>query len=87
MDAHNKSQVRVAECGERFAQVVVAGRHVLSVDEPQARGGQDVGPSPYEHLLIGLGACTAITIQMYVDRHGWQLRRIAVDLLRRPAPE
>ena len=42
------------------------------------RGGQDSGPSPYEYLLAGLGACTAITVRLYCDRHNWNLRRAMV---------
>ena len=64
----------------RYSQRVTAGRHVLTADEPEARGGQDTGPSPYEYLLAGLGVCTAITLRMYVERHAWPLRRTTVEL-------
>jgi uncharacterized OsmC-like protein len=39
-----------------FAQDIVVGRHRLAADEPQAEGGTDLGPSPYDYLLIALGA-------------------------------
>jgi putative redox protein len=39
-----------------FAQDVVVGRHRLAADEPVAEGGTDTGPSPYDYLLIALGA-------------------------------
>jgi uncharacterized OsmC-like protein len=38
-----------------FAQEVIVGRHRLSADEPQAAGGADAGPSPYDLLLAALG--------------------------------
>ncbi len=63
-----------------YATAVRAGRHKLNADEPASRGGTDTGPSPYELLLAGLGACTAITLRMYADRKGWQLGTIHVDL-------
>src|SRR5438034_10319808 len=63
-----------------YATGVRAGRHKLNADEPASRGGTDAGPSPYELLLAGLGACTAITLRMYADRKGWQLGTIHVDL-------
>jgi len=73
--------VTVAESGSGpYSQLVHAGRHVLSADEPEASGGHDVGPSPYEHLLAGLGACTAMTLRFYVERHNWGLRRTTVEL-------
>ena len=42
--------------GSGFAQEIVVGRHRLSADEPEADGGTDTGPSPYDLLLAALGA-------------------------------
>lgn len=39
-----------------FAQEVLAGRHRLTADEPEADGGTDTGPSPYDFLLVALGS-------------------------------
>jgi putative redox protein len=82
--------VIVAESGSGpYSQLVHAGRHVLSADEPEVSGGHDVGPSPYEYLLAGLGACTAMTLRSYVERHNWGLRRTTVELWheKRPAAD
>jgi uncharacterized OsmC-like protein/alpha-beta hydrolase superfamily lysophospholipase len=57
--------------------------HQLVADEPAAVGGADSGPTPYDLLLAGLGACTAITVRMYADRKGWRLRHITVRLRHR----
>ncbi|RMD61766.1 MAG: alpha/beta fold hydrolase [Alphaproteobacteria bacterium] len=74
-------QVLVREAGTgRFAQDIVAGRHRLRADEPASVGGDDTGPGPYDLLLAGLGACTAMTLRMYADRKGWTLGRISVAL-------
>jgi putative redox protein len=73
--------VTVAESGSGpFSQLVQAGHHILSADEPRARGGHDVGPSPYEFLSAGLGACTAMTLRLYVQRHNWGLNRTTVEV-------
>lgn len=32
--------------GERFAQVIEAGRHTLTADRPRRHGGADRGPGP-----------------------------------------
>ena len=58
-----------------------AGRHhVLVADERQAHGGGDAGPAPYEYLLSGLAACTAITLRMYAERKSWPLEQVRIEL-------
>ena len=66
-----------------YGQRITAGRHQLTADEPAAVGGADSGPTPYDLLLAGLGACTAITVRMYADRKGWPLRHVTVRLRHR----
>jgi len=39
-----------------FAQVITAGRHRLTADEPVSAGGTDLGFGPYDLLLAALGA-------------------------------
>jgi putative redox protein len=53
---------------EGFRSQITAGQHRLIADEPKEVGGTDGGPSPYELLLAALGACTAMTLKMYVER-------------------
>ncbi len=55
---------------------IYAGGHTLIADEPKSMGGTDFGPSPYDLLNAGLGACTVITLRMYADRKGWPLKTI-----------
>ena len=63
------SEVRVKlQLKEGFRTQITAGRHQLIADEPKEVGGTDEGPSPYELLLAALGACTAMTLKMYVER-------------------
>jgi putative redox protein len=53
---------------EGFRTQITAGDHTIVADEPKEAGGTDEGPSPYELLLAALGACTAMTLKMYVER-------------------
>lgn len=76
--------VEVEETGEgRYVQRLVSGRHQLVADEPQSVGGEDAGPGPYEYLLMGLGACTSMTLRMYAERKDLPLERVRVRLSHR----
>jgi uncharacterized OsmC-like protein/alpha/beta superfamily hydrolase len=72
--------VVVSESGVgRFGQRVRVGRHLFAADEPEPTG-TDSGPSPYDLLLAGLGACTSMTLRMYADRKQWPLENVTVSL-------
>jgi putative redox protein len=64
-----------------FAQdVLVAGVHALSADEPQEMGGTESGPTPYQFVAAGLGACTSMTIRMYARRKKMPLEHVSVTV-------
>jgi putative redox protein len=69
----------------RLEQRVEVRRHSLTADEPRDHGGEDSGPSPQELLAASLASCTAITIEMYARRKGWDVGDIAVDVNYEPA--
>jgi putative redox protein len=64
----------------KFQQRVTIGPHTLFADEPVDAGGMDSGPTPYDLLLAGLGACTAMTVRLYADAKGLPLTSVGVDL-------
>jgi putative redox protein len=74
------SQASVRSAGPNYRHEVTTGKHRLVADEPPHAGGQDAGPAPYDLVLAGLGACTAITLRMYADKKGWDLGDFRVDL-------
>jgi putative redox protein len=73
--------VVVTGAGEgTFPQLISAHGHPLRADEPVEVGGTDSGPGPYDFLLAGLGACTAMTVRMYAERKKWPLENAHVTL-------
>jgi putative redox protein len=61
-----------------FRHTVQVRDHQLTVDEPLHVGGQDTAPSPQELLAVSLASCTAITMEMYAARKGWDLGHVEV---------
>jgi putative redox protein len=61
-------------------EVDIEGGHTLVVDEPPEAGGTDTGPRPTQLLAASLAGCTAITVEMYANRKGWEVGPIEVDV-------
>ena len=55
-------------------------RHSLTADEPESTGGADAGPNPQELLAASLASCSAITMEMYAQRKGWEIGEVVVDV-------
>lgn len=73
-------QVAVSIGNEGFTSEIVSGNHLLIADEPTDFGGNDFGPSPYDYVSSGLGACTAMTLRMYATRKKWDLQKVVVHV-------
>lgn len=79
--AEQSGVVRVVETGQGDFQVeVTAGGVSFLADEPPEVGGLGSGPTPYDLLGAGLGACTAMTIRLYARRKELPLDRVTVEV-------
>lgn len=75
-----EGQVQVSIGASGYTTELQAGAHRLTADEPLSVGGANLGPTPYDFVLAGLGACTAMTLRMYADRKSWPLEGVEVAL-------
>ncbi len=75
----------IARKRERYTHDVKVGRHTITADEPQDAGGDDLGPSPQELLAASLASCTAVTMEMYAKRKGWNVDGMEVTCDYSPA--
>jgi putative redox protein len=74
-----------AEKLENLRHDVRVRSHTITADEPRDHGGDDAGPSPQELLAASLASCSAITMEMYAKRKGWDVSGLRVDCEYLPA--
>lgn len=73
-------EVLVTELDKKFLRGVFTDSHQMMADEPVSFGGSNLGPSPYELLLMALGACTSMTLRMYASHKNLSVDDIKVRL-------
>jgi putative redox protein len=84
-DSPKRIQASARREGRTLRHSAQVREHQLTVDEPLDAGGQDGGPDPQELLAVSLAACTAITMEMYAARKGWDIGHVEVDVEYSPA--
>jgi putative redox protein len=71
--------------GSQFRHSIKVRQHDVAADEPTESGGNDSAPSPQELLAASLASCTAITMEMYAQRKGWDVGDVEVECQYTPA--
>jgi putative redox protein len=61
-------------------EVEIEGGQTVVVDEPPEVGGGGLGPRPTQLLAASLAGCTAITMELYAARKGWDLEGLEVEV-------
>jgi putative redox protein len=86
MDRANPlNEATARQTGTTFTHRVAIRDHQLVVDEPKDLGGEDQGPDPQELLAASVASCTAITVEMYARRKGWDIGPVDVQCRYTPA--
>lgn len=65
---------------DKYYTEITAGNNKLFTDETESLGGKNRGLNPFELLAASLASCTATTLRMYIDRKGWAVPEILVDV-------
>src|SRR5438105_9551551 len=78
-ERHTMKAIAHRTAGKAFVHTVDIRQHELTADEPVDHGGDDSGPSPQELLAASLASCTAVTMEMYAKRKGWDIGPVEVQ--------
>jgi putative redox protein len=65
---------------DKYKTILRTDTQTIIGDEPLDNGGKDLGPSPGDLLRMSLASCTAITLRMYADRKGYDVKEIEVKV-------
>lgn len=74
------ASARVSIGAQNYRADIAIRNFNLIADEPEASGGQDLGPTALELVAGALGACTSVTLRMYAQRKGWDLQAVDVNV-------
>ena len=70
--------IRLGE--EGFTTDIMVRKHGITADEPESVGGNDFGPSPYELVTAGLGACHRHDSANVRPPKKWDLKEVKVHM-------
>ena len=71
----------------KMRHIVHVRQHAFAVDESEALGGEDSGPTPHDLYDAALGACKALTVLWYAKRKQIPVEDIEVTVARDASDE
>ena len=76
----NKTVKVTAKGPDKWLITTKAGTHVTLVDQPEAMGGEDKGPSPLDYLFVALGGCLITIGKIVAGQKRINLRGMEVEV-------
>lgn len=70
----------IVRSGNALRNEISAGPHRMIADEPASAGGTEAGPTPYDFLAAGLGACTSMTMRVVANREKIPLEGVEITV-------
>jgi len=70
----------IIRSGNSLRNDIEAGPHRMIADEPASAGGTEAGPTPYDFLSAGLGACTSMTLRVVAKRENIPLEGVEITV-------
>lgn len=77
------TKVNIKNLPAGYQSIITNGRHTIIGDEPTTSKGTDLGLSPTELVLSGLGMCKTATIRYIARKNGWEIRDVNAELSQR----
>ncbi|OYQ34087.1 disulfide bond formation regulator [Flavobacterium cyanobacteriorum] len=74
------NSIKIKNVPEGFQSVITNGKHSILADEPLKSGGTDLGFSPVDLLLSGLGLCKVTTVRYIARKNNWQIGDVKAEL-------
>ena len=78
--ATNKTVKVTATGPENWLVTTKAGAHVALVDQPEAMGGENKGPSPLDYLFVSLAGCLITIAKIVAGQKKINLRGMEVEV-------
>lgn len=74
------TKINIKNLPAGYQSIITNGKHTIIGDEPTTSKGTDLGLSPTELLLSGLGMCKVATIRFIARKNGWEIRDVNAEL-------
>lgn len=69
-----------AEGPDGWVVTTHSGKHISLIDQPEAMGGTDAGPSPLSYVFVALGGCLITVAKIVAGQQKINLRGVEVEV-------